>query len=207
MDWSALVGGLIGAGIPAILAGLGLQRTRQASDAEAFGPAVLLLDRLNPDRVAFNINPDVTAEGGKWAELQKQLDVARERLLIVSAGNPRRRVRELAQDAEVKVTNAFQASSWAVHDLQANRNNPEWMDHARKTHAAADAAMRTLIDANFGWHVFRRRQAKRGCHRPRTRGRPLASQTTASAVDGVRGRSSGQGLRIRLEAGPRWRAG
>jgi|RhiMetdeSRZDD1v2_1073273.scaffolds.fasta_scaffold13265_7 hypothetical protein len=86
MDWSALVGGLIGAGIPAILAGLGLQRTRQESDAEAFGPAVLLLDRLNPDRVAFNINPDVTAEGAKWAELQRQLDVARERLLIVSAG-------------------------------------------------------------------------------------------------------------------------
>ena len=113
--------------------------------------------------------------------------------------DPRRHVRELAQDAEVKVTNAFQASSWAMHDLQANRDNPEWMDHARKTHAAADAAMRTLIDANFGWRVFRRRQAKRGCHRPRTRGRPLASQTAASAVDGVRGRSSGQRLRIGWE--------
>jgi hypothetical protein len=87
--------------------------------------------------------------------------VARERLLIVSAGNPRRHVRELAQDAEVKVTNAFQASSRAVHDWHANRDNPEWMDHARKTHAAADAAMRTLIDANFGWRMFRRRQAKR----------------------------------------------
>jgi hypothetical protein len=161
MDWSALVGGLIGAGIPGLLVVLGLLRARQAADAEAFGPAVLLLDRVNPDRVTINLNPDVAAEAAKWAELQRQLDTARQRLLIVSAGNPRRHVRELARAAEVKVTNAFQASSWAVRDLQANRDNPEWMDHARKTHAAADAAMRTLIDANFGWRVFRRRRATR----------------------------------------------
>jgi hypothetical protein len=160
MDWNALVGGLIGAGIPSFLALLGLQRTRQAADAEAFGPAVLLLDRVNPDRVMINANPDTAVENAKWAELQPQLDTARERLLIVSAGNPRRHVRELARAAEVKVTNAFQASSTAVHYLLANRDNPEWMDHARKTHAAADAAMRTLIDANFGWRVLRGRRAK-----------------------------------------------
>ena len=158
MDWSALVGGFIGAGIPAFLALLGLQRARQAADAEAFGPAVLLLDRVNPDRVAVNFNPDTTAEGAKWAELQRQVDVARERLLVVSAGNPRRHVRELARAAEVKVDNAFKASHWAVGDMQANRDNREWLDHAQKTHAQADAAMRNLIDANFGWRVFRRRQ-------------------------------------------------
>jgi hypothetical protein len=156
MDWSALVGGLIGAGIPAILAYLGLHRGRQSADAEAFGPAVLLLDHLNPDRVTMNINPDAAAEDAKWAELQRQLDVARERLLVVSAGNPRRHVRELAQAAETKVTNAFKASGWAVRDLYANRDNREWMDHARQTHAEAEAAMRNLIDANFGWSVFGR---------------------------------------------------
>lgn len=97
MDWNALVGGLIGAGIPAALVYLGLHRARQSADAEVFGPAVLLLDRLNPERVTINLNPDAIAEGAKWAELQRQLDVARERLLVVSAGHPRRHVRKLAQ--------------------------------------------------------------------------------------------------------------
>jgi hypothetical protein len=156
MDWSALLGGFIGAGIPAFLALLGLQRTRQAADAEAFGPAVLLLDRINPERVAVNFNRDTTAEDAKWAELQKQLDVARERLLVVSAGNPRRHVRELASAAEVKIYSAFVASHWVVVDMQANRDNPEGMGQARKAHAEANAAMRNLIDANFGWRVWRR---------------------------------------------------
>ncbi|HUY52676.1 MAG TPA: hypothetical protein VMV92_44410 [Streptosporangiaceae bacterium] len=161
MDWSALVGGFIGAGIPAVLAYLGLRRARQSADAEAFGPAVLLLDRVNPQRVTINLNPDATAEAAKWTELQRQLDTARERLLVVSAGNPRRHVRELAQAAEVKVTNAFEASHWAVADMQANRDNRGWLDGARKTHAEADAAMRNLIDANFSWRIFRRRRVKR----------------------------------------------
>jgi hypothetical protein len=83
--------------------------------------------------------------------------VARERLLIVSTGHPRRRVRELARSADVKIANAYQASSWAVHDLAANRDNPEWVGHARKTHAEAMATMEDLIQANFGWHVLGRR--------------------------------------------------
>jgi hypothetical protein len=182
MDWSALVGGLIGAGIPGLLVVLGLLRARQAADAEAFGPAVLLLDRVNPDRVMINASPDTAVENAKWAELQRQLDAARERLLIVSAGNPRRHIRELARDAEVKVTNAFQASSWAVHYLLANRDNPEWMDHARKTHAAADAAMRTLIDANFGWRMIRRLRARRLPLSPDT-GEAIGQPDAPPAVD------------------------
>jgi hypothetical protein len=157
MDWNALIGGLIGAGIPGTLAYLGLRRSRQSADAETFGPAVLLLYRVNPERVTINFNPDATVENAKWAELQRQLDLARERLLVVSAGNPRRHVRELARAAEVKVTNTFEASHWAVRDMQANRDNREWMDHARKTHTEAEAAMRQLIDANFCWSVFGRR--------------------------------------------------
>jgi hypothetical protein len=112
MDWNALIGGLIGAGVPAIMVYLGWHRQRQSADAEAFGPAVLLLDRLNPDRVMINAGPDDAAEAAKWQDLQHQLDVARERLLVVSAGNPRRHLRELARAAEVKLANACQRSSW-----------------------------------------------------------------------------------------------
>ncbi len=157
MGWSALVGGLIGAGIPAVLTYLGLHRARQSADAEAFGPAVLLLDRINPERVAMNFNPDGAAERAKWAQLQRQLEVARERLLVVSAGNPRRHVRGLARGAEAKVTNAFQASGWVVGDMQANRDISKGMAHARKRHAEAEDAMRDLIDANFGWSQRRGR--------------------------------------------------
>jgi precorrin-2 methylase len=158
MDWNALVGALIGASIPGILTYLGLRRGRQSADAEAFGAAILLLDRVNPERVSINLNPDTTAESAKWAELQEQLAVARGRLLVVSAGHPRRHVRELALATEVKVTNAFQASHWAVSDMQANRDNREWMDRARRLHTDAEAALRQLIDANFTWSIFGRRR-------------------------------------------------
>jgi hypothetical protein len=161
MDWGPFVGGLIGAGIPAILAYLGLRRGRQAADAEAFGPAVLLLYRVHPDRVLINLNPDGAKEQEKWADLQKQLDVARERLLIVSAGNPRRHARQLARSAEVKLSTVYQRSSWAVRDLQEHRDNPEWVKEARKAHAEAMAAMEDLIEANFGWHLFGRHPLKR----------------------------------------------
>lgn len=154
MNWStllpALLGGLIGAGIPGFLTGLGMLRARQAADAEAFGPAVLLLDRVNPYRVAMNMSPDPTVEGEKWAGLQRQLDVARERLLVVSAGSPRRHVRELARLAEVGITNAHQASRWVVQDRLAKTDNPEGMARAVQVHAKAETAMEHLISANFG---------------------------------------------------------
>jgi hypothetical protein len=65
MIWGALLGGLIGAGISGFLTYLGLRRTRQASDAEAFGPAVLLLDRFQPDRVMFSISRDPKRPSGR----------------------------------------------------------------------------------------------------------------------------------------------
>lgn len=159
MDWNALIGALIGAGIPAILVYVGLHRQRQSSDAEAFGPAVLVLDRVNPDRLTINLIPDPVAEAAMLADLQQQINLARERLLVVSAGNPRRQVRKLARIAEVKLANVFHGSSWAVRDLQASRTNPEWTEHARKAHAEAVAALDSLIEANFAWSVF--------SHRPR----------------------------------------
>ena len=81
MDWNALIGALIGAGIPATLVYVGLHRQSQSADAEAFGRAVLLLDRVNPDRLTINLNPDAAAEANLLADMQRQIDVARERLL------------------------------------------------------------------------------------------------------------------------------
>lgn len=156
MDWNALVGALIGAGIPAVLVYVGLRRQRQSSDAETFGPAVLLLDRVNPDRLLINLNPDAAAQNALMTELRQQTEQARGRLLVVAAGHPRRRVRRLAREAAVKVWNGFHGSSWAVRDLQANKDNPQWMELARARHSEAVAAVDALIEENFAWTLFGR---------------------------------------------------
>jgi hypothetical protein len=95
VDWNALIGARIGAGIPATLVYVGLHRQRQSADAEAFGPAVLVLDRVNPDRLTVSLIPDPVAEAAVLADLQREVGVARVRLVIVAAGSPRRRVRKL----------------------------------------------------------------------------------------------------------------
>jgi hypothetical protein len=53
---------------------LGLRRTRQANDAGAFGPAFLMLDRIQPDHVMINISPDIAIEREKWNDLRAQID-------------------------------------------------------------------------------------------------------------------------------------
>lgn len=151
MEWSALIGGLIGAGVPAVLTYLGLRRGRQSSDAEAFGPAMLLLDLVHPDRVSFNVSSDPEVETAKWAQLAQQNQTARERLLVVSTGHPRRRIRELAREAQVKLANAYQASGWQASDVARHKNDPDWRARALKEHTEAVETMHKLIDANFKW--------------------------------------------------------
>lgn len=151
MDWGALLGGLIGAGIPAILTYLGLHRARQASDAEAFGPALLLLERIDPDRVSVNVSADLDVETAKWADLAKQNEIARAGLLVVSAGHPRRRVRELAETAQIKLANAYNDSRWQADDMAHHKGDQDWRAHAKETHAEAVSAVRAVINASTRW--------------------------------------------------------
>jgi hypothetical protein len=153
VTWGAFLGGLIGASIPAVLTYIGLRRARQSNDAEAFGPALLLplLYRVQPDRVMVNISPEPSVRTVRLMKLSQETDTARERLLVVSAGHPRRRVRDLAGLAQVKLGNANHAKGWQVADMQMGKDNPEWVDHYREDYAEAETAMRDLIDANFAW--------------------------------------------------------
>lgn len=80
MDWAALFGGLIGATIPGSLTYLGLRRSRQATDAQTLGPAMLLPLRMQPDRIMFNINNDPSAEAARLQDLADLTHAARERL-------------------------------------------------------------------------------------------------------------------------------
>jgi HNH endonuclease len=120
----------------------------EAAIAQAVGPAMLLLDRMNPLRVTMNVS-NAEAEQARWKELAERVDAARERLLIIGAGHPRPNIRELAAQAQVKLANVLHASGWAVHDLLQNRSNPEWMERAQKTHEEANQVLRQLVDATF----------------------------------------------------------
>ena len=44
----------------------------------------------------------------------------------------------------IKIASTYTASRWQVADMLANRDNPEWVTHFRKTHAEAlrDASLR-----------------------------------------------------------------
>src|SRR6266576_6603307 len=128
MIWGALIGGLIGAGITY----LGLRRARRSTDAEAFGQALLVLYRLQPDRVMMNLSSDAAAEAARVTELAQQTDRARERLLVVSAGHPHRDVRDLAKMAHVKLGNVHHLMGWQVMDMYRHRDNPEWEASYRK---------------------------------------------------------------------------
>jgi hypothetical protein len=155
--WAALLGGLIGAGIPGFLTYMGLRRARQSNDAQAFGPALLLLHRLEPYRVMMNVSRDLEVEAAKWTDMPQKIEAARERLLVVSAGNPRHRVRELAFAAQVKLGNVHHAMGWQLSDMLTHKDNLEWVDIYRKAHAEAETTMRELIDANFAWGYLPKR--------------------------------------------------
>jgi hypothetical protein len=153
VNWSALIGAFIGAGIPTILSYIRALNARRMTNAEAFGPALLLLDRLDPIRVTMNVGSREVEEA-RWKELGEQVDAACERLLVISAGHPRRDVREQARQAQVRLANVRHASAWAVSDLLRNRDS-NWMDQARQEHEQARQALHELIEANFRRKVGR----------------------------------------------------
>lgn len=121
---------------------------------------------------------DAETEAARWQKLEKQRDAARGRLLVVATGHPRRRVRRLAREADVKLANAFGASFYRIEDMLRKRDNPEWMEHARKVHAEAEMALFELVKANFARGPFRRRCSRRG--RPEVRDRTDLRSTQAA---------------------------
>jgi hypothetical protein len=159
MNWSALIGAFVGAGVPAVLTYVKVLRDRQAVDAQAIGPAMLLLERMDPLRVMINVG-NAEVEEARWKELNQHVDVVRERLLVMAAGHPRRDIRELAKQAQMKLANVRQASGFAVSDLLQNRANPEWVEHAQETHREATDALRELVDASFARRLGRWRLSR-----------------------------------------------
>ncbi|WP_035851123.1 hypothetical protein [Kitasatospora azatica] len=122
MDWSSLASGvlgvLVGGSITAVTAHHQLLRGRQWNDAEAFGPALLLLDSIRDDPHA-----NLTA---KYIE-------ACERLHVVAAGHPRKHVRKNALRALGQLVAAYKTQETKKADdamitlINANLSRP-WLD-------------------------------------------------------------------------------
>ena len=183
--WAALLGGLIGAGIPGVLTYTSLRRARQASDADAFGPALLLLHRLNPYSVMANVSSDPEIEAARWADMPQTVETARGRLLVVSAGNPRKRVRNLAFTAQRKLGELDSAAVFQVRDMLRNKDNPGWEDHFREVHAETENVVRELIDANFASGLLPWRRGK-----PSRSRRPSETKPPTVAARAARHRSA-----------------
>jgi hypothetical protein len=150
LDSSSLLSGHIDAAIPGSLTLLGIRRRVRETDAAVFGPAMLLLNEFDPDIAAMAVLPDRQAELDRWRERATRLNSAREQLLVIAAGHPRRQVREGAERTQVALANAARSTTWVVRDITANPNNPDGMTQAR-------AALSSVVAAHFWrWPVRRR---------------------------------------------------
>ena len=99
MNWnsllSALVGGLVGGGIPAVMTYLGSRHERarrleerQWADAEVLADVRRLLYDVDPTRRGANVDTRPGAEDALWTTLRQRCDDVQRRLLVLYVGHP-----------------------------------------------------------------------------------------------------------------------
>jgi hypothetical protein len=154
-NWSvflaAIAGGLIGAGIPALMTMAGWRRERarrreerQWADAEIIADARQFLLDVDPVRRGLNANPSPGAEDAQWASLNQRRDQVRRRLLVLAAGHASATVRSSAEKLEPQLFTAAVQAEWHVADVIKNRDNPEHLGYARECHENAVATCAEL---------------------------------------------------------------
>jgi hypothetical protein len=155
MNWSAflgaMVGGLIVAGIAAVMTMLGWRRERarraedrQWADAEIVADAQHLLFDVDPVRRGVNVNPVPGAEDAQWASLNQRRDDVRRRLMRLTAGHPSIMVRSSAKKLEPLLFTAAVQAEAHVADLLNGRDTAEHLRYARGRYDAAVAACADL---------------------------------------------------------------
>jgi hypothetical protein len=158
MGWftllAALVGGLLGGGIPGVMTYLGWHReqgerrqARRWEDAEVVADARQLLTDIDPVRCGINVNSAPGAEDARWTDLNRRRDDVRRRLLVMSTGHPSPGVRSSAKRLEVEVFNAAVQSEWHVSDLLRGRDYAEHRARAQECHESALAVCARLESA------------------------------------------------------------
>jgi hypothetical protein len=150
----AIAGGLIGAGIPAVMTMVGWRRERarrredrQWADAEIVADARHLLHDIDPARRGLNANPAPDAEDALWAGLNERRDEVRRQLLRMAAGHPSAAVQSAAGKLEVSLLTAAVQAEWLVADLIKGRDTSKQLGYAQKTYESAMAACAELESA------------------------------------------------------------
>ncbi|TMA51679.1 MAG: hypothetical protein E6J80_13145 [Deltaproteobacteria bacterium] len=155
MNWnsllSALVGGLVGGGIPAVMTYLGSRHERarrleerQWADAEVLADVRRLLYDVDPTRRGANVDTRPGAEDALWTTLRQRCDDVQRRLLVLYVGHPSAAIQSSAEKVAAESAKAVVMSEWHVHDLLKKNGNDEQFDVARKCHETALASTAEL---------------------------------------------------------------
>ena len=155
MNWSALlsalVGGLVGGGIPAVMTYLGSRNERarrleerQWADAEVLADVRRLLYDVDPARRGANVDTRPGAEDALWTTLRQRCDDVQRRLLILYVGHPSTAIQSSAEKLAAEAAKAVVQSEWHVQDLLKNNSNDEQFRVAHKCHETALASTAEL---------------------------------------------------------------
>jgi hypothetical protein len=143
---AALIGGLLGGGIPALMTHLAGQReqrerrqARQWQDAEVLADVYRLLVDIDPARRGISVSSVDGVEDDRWADIGRRLDDIRTRLLRQASGHPSTEVQALARKLEAELAAATTHSRHHVSDLLRRRDTPEQLQLAQESHEAAMA--------------------------------------------------------------------
>jgi hypothetical protein len=146
----AIAGGLIGAGIPAVMTWAGWRHERarrneerQWTDAEIVADAEHFLFDVDPVRRGVNVNPAPGAEDAFWASLNQRRDDVRTRLMRLAAGHPSITVRSAARRLEPLLFTAAVQARWHVDDVIKGRDTTE---HLRSAQESYDKAVKARAD-------------------------------------------------------------
>ena len=147
----AIAGGLIGAGIPAVMTMAGWRRERVrrredrlSTDAEVIADVRQFLLDVDPVRRGVNVNIAPGAEDAQWASLNQRRDQVRRQLFFLAAGHPSLAVRSAAKKLEPQLFTAAIQAEHHVADVIKHRDNPEHLGYARECYDSAVAACAEL---------------------------------------------------------------
>jgi hypothetical protein len=144
MDWSSILGGFIGAAIPSSVALIAMRLDRKQRlqdrrwvDADVVADVQQFLTEIEPMYRISHVEREGDAEAKRWEGLEaRRVQVQRE-LLKLTTGHEDPTVRELAESLALLIVNATAYSKMAVGDEMQGRDNPKWVEIARKAYQGA----------------------------------------------------------------------
>jgi hypothetical protein len=119
--------------------------------AAILGRARVFLTDIHPDRVAFNVNAEVTPK--EFESLAARLNVLCDDISIFAAAEADERNRGAAARMEVALFNAFNSAKWLAGDVLAHRDLKDSLEAAKRNHLRAGVLVRIVLDRVHGRDV------------------------------------------------------